>query len=265
MRAVTAQSDLRQLVAAARGTGATGIKIYADLPPPLVRAVTAEAHRQGLRVWAHAFVPPTRPSEMVAAGADVLSHVALLGFEAADPLPATYVAAKKAGLPPQAALADGRVAAVLEAMAARGTILDATLDVSYLTANGRIPREATTWLARQAHVRGVAICAGTDDDGEDKAPDSRLLTELERFVSELGMTPREALQAATVNGARALGASDVMGTLEPGKQANFVVLGQDPLADVRHLRSVERVVRRGTAYERDAADPARADIGSAPR
>ncbi|HEY7901646.1 MAG TPA: amidohydrolase family protein, partial [Caulobacteraceae bacterium] len=62
MRAVTASTDLTRAVAEAKGTGATAIKIYADLPAPLVVAITHEAHRQGLKVWAHAAVFPARPS-----------------------------------------------------------------------------------------------------------------------------------------------------------------------------------------------------------
>ena len=58
MHAVTADSDLRQIIAEARGTGATAIKIYADLPPAIVSALTAEAHRQGLLGMAHGICVP---------------------------------------------------------------------------------------------------------------------------------------------------------------------------------------------------------------
>ena len=68
MAAIRPDSDLRLAVAEARGTGASGIKIYADLPAPEVAAITREAHRQGIPVWAHAAVFPASPEEVVEAG-----------------------------------------------------------------------------------------------------------------------------------------------------------------------------------------------------
>ncbi|MEZ0094430.1 membrane dipeptidase [Streptacidiphilus sp. EB129] len=63
MQAITAETDLPLAVAMARGTFASAIKIYADLPAETVAALTAEAHRQGIGVWAHAAVFPAAPGE----------------------------------------------------------------------------------------------------------------------------------------------------------------------------------------------------------
>ena len=68
MQMITPQTDLEIAVAEARGTGATAIKIYADLPGDLVLAITTEAHRQGALVWAHAAVFPASPAEVIQAG-----------------------------------------------------------------------------------------------------------------------------------------------------------------------------------------------------
>ncbi len=62
MQAITDATDLPLAVALARGTYASAIKIYADLDAALVAAVTAEAHRQGIAVWAHATVFPATPA-----------------------------------------------------------------------------------------------------------------------------------------------------------------------------------------------------------
>jgi len=67
--------------------------------------------------------------------------------------------------------------------------------------------------------------------------------ELEIFV-RLGMTPMQAIMAATSRPAERLGLTD-MGTLERGKSADFVVLGENPLDDIRNTRTVERVFLRG--------------------
>jgi imidazolonepropionase-like amidohydrolase len=84
MRAITDQTDMKIAVAEAHGTGATAIKIYADLPATLVDRIVAEAHRQGLLVWAHAAVFPASPLQVIDSGADVVSHACMLAYQASD-------------------------------------------------------------------------------------------------------------------------------------------------------------------------------------
>jgi imidazolonepropionase-like amidohydrolase len=67
---------------------------------------------------------------------------------------------------------------------------------------------------------------------------------------ELGMTPSQALVAATKNGATAARRLADFGTIEPGKIADFVVLTADPLADIRNIRKVEMVFKDGRAVDR---------------
>ena len=55
-----------------------------------------------------------------------------------------------------------------------------------------------------------------------------------------------------------------MGTVEPGKLANLVVLAQDPLADIDHLRSVTETVKRGVRYPRDDFSAGAAKASAAP-
>jgi len=64
-----------------------------------------------------------------------------------------------------------------------------------------------------------------------------------------GLSPRDVLVAATRNAARAV-RLDSTGTLTPGAVADLLVLDADPLADVRHLREIALVVRRGEVYTR---------------
>ncbi len=81
MRAVTPQSNIPEIISAGKATGATGLKIYADLAPDLGGQTNSEAHREDLRVWSHSAIFPTRPSEVVKAGVDVVSHSVYLGAE----------------------------------------------------------------------------------------------------------------------------------------------------------------------------------------
>ena len=90
MRAVTPGTDLVLAVAEAKGTGATAIKIYADLPAERVAAITREAHRQHMLVWAHAAVFPASPREVLDAGVDAVSHVCMPAYQASETMPPAY-------------------------------------------------------------------------------------------------------------------------------------------------------------------------------
>ena len=68
------------------------------------------------------------------------------------------------------------------------------------------------------------------------------------FMQAAGLTPLDVLMAATRNGARALGLGQHEGTVTAGATADLVVLDADPLADIRNVRRVALVVRRGEIY-----------------
>ena len=60
-----------------------------------------------------------------------------------------------------------------------------------------------------------------------------------------GLTPMEVIEASTRNGALALGQGDTLGTLEPGKLADIVVIDGNPLDDIQALRQVKLVIKDG--------------------
>ena len=159
-------------------------------------------------------------------------------------------------------------------MAARGIILDAT-NLVYVRhveeyardRKGAPPRCSaglTLRLTAQAFKQGVAISSGTDGDNPDDAPFPSLYDELDLLAGPVGMPPMEVIRAATATAARALGQEKAMGTVEPGKLANLVVLAQDPLADIDHLRSVTETVKRGVRYPRDDFSAGAAKASAAP-
>ena len=109
-------------------------------------------------------------------------------------------------------------------------------------------------LAGEMHKAGLAMLAGTDASDEPWVfAGSSLHDELELLV-QAGLTPLEALQTATLNPARFLGATGTMGTVEPGMQANLIVLDADPLADIRNTQKIRSVVLRGRLLDRQALD-----------
>ncbi|MFF3886458.1 amidohydrolase family protein [Streptomyces sp. NPDC001914] len=260
MQAVTKDTDLPIAVALARGTHASAIKVYADLDRTTVAAITAEAHRQGIPVWAHATVFPAAPGEIVEAGADSVSHVTLLAFEGTDEPLTSYKTKPKVDYERFAAGDDPRVEELFALMRQRGTVLDATAGMWVSEAlAGEGPEDAAraasntelaAVLTAQAHRAGVEIATGTDYETAAEDPFPALYDELAFLVDRCGMSPAQVLRSATLIGARSAGAEDVMGTVEAGKLANFVVLEDDPLRDIAHLRSLTLTVKRGRRFER---------------
>ncbi|HYE95888.1 MAG TPA: amidohydrolase family protein, partial [Rubricoccaceae bacterium] len=176
VRLLTDTTDLGALVREAAALGATGIKVYADVPADRLAALAAEAHRQGLRVWTHAVVPPARPEEVVAAGADVVSHADQLIWATAPAGANVGDRAARSRLlrttPPEVPA----ITALLEAMRARRTLFEPTLLVMQLGAewNGtgeRPPLDTVpAWavgVSRRAHALGVPLVAGTDALGRE--------------------------------------------------------------------------------------------------
>ena len=102
---------------------------------------------------------------------------------------------------------------------------------------------------RKAVPKGVKIAFGTDA-GVSKH--GRNADEFELMVKH-GMTPTQALEAATVNAADLLGLSADVGTLEPGKRADLIAVDGDPLADVTVLKRVPFVMKDGTVFKDERA------------
>lgn len=178
-----------------------------------LRAACAEAHRLGLRVATHA-VGREGIDNSVAAGCDTIEHGIFASEEA------------------------------LARMAAEGRFLTPTLFIYRNIAEGAGPdyaRRKAIACAEQhprtvarAREIGVAITAGSDS-GSCGAPHPALFAELRDLVSRGGLTPLEAITAATATNARALGLDSEIGTLRPGRRADLLTVEGDPTRDVTAL------------------------------
>ena len=269
-QAIAADTDLPLAIARARGTGAAALKIYADLPPDRVRALAAEAHRQGLMAWAHFMVFPATPEEVLAANPNTVSHICYGAYQAMRRRPASY----RERFPVDAALfANGdnpAMAALFRTMRARGILLDATLRVyreGERRATAARPAHCTLDLAArltaEAHGAGVLISAGTDGDTAFDAPYPALFEEMELLVTRVGFTPLEAIRAATQIGAMTMDQGQNMGVIAPGHLADMVVLARDPVADISNMRSVLFTVKHGRRFNRADYRPIdREEMGS---
>ncbi|PUZ22583.1 hydrolase [Chitinophaga parva] len=247
MLAVTDSTNLPLAIAAAKGTGASGIKLYANLEPGLVKKIVQEARRQNMPVWGHAWLQAAIPSDLVDAGVSPLSHAPLLVHEAYKDVPASW----KATLHSQQFWNDSTpdLTQLFKRMQKQGIILDATL----LTYQKWAQSDSTMWYDYELGKRfvtaackaGVTICTGTDDDQE-----AFVQEEIKLLVREAGLTPADAIIAATLHGAQALHIEHTHGTIAPGKAADLLILDKDPLVKIDNLDAVYLVIKKGAFYKK---------------
>jgi imidazolonepropionase-like amidohydrolase len=104
--------------------------------------------------------------------------------------------------------------------------------------------------AKRFYEAGVRIALGSHDAGARRVIGWNSHTELESYVNWMGMTPHEAIVAATSAGAEVLQRDDI-GSVAPGKSADFVVLDASPLDDIRNTRRISQVVLKGAQVDRE--------------
>lgn len=107
---------------------------------------------------------------------------------------------------------------------------------------------------REMHAAGVSILPGSDVAVLLIFPGSTLHDEMALFVTELGMTPADVIERATRYPAEFMGLADSLGTIEPGKIADLVLLTDDPLEDIRNVGRIESVILGGRVLTRTDLD-----------
>ena len=251
MRSVDINSDFDAVILQAKGLGATGIKVYADLSKEVLTPLYASAKKHGLKAWAHALVSPATPLESVQAGVEVMSHVPDLAgqvianfrdwrigeIQVSDDLFETSMSAKSYD-------------ALFSAIKQNNVIIDATLSVFNASKNLSDSRsksyEQAKFLLRLAVQQGVKIGAGTDQVADlDNDPLPPIFGELRLLVEEGGLSPLQAIQSATLINAQAIGIEDTHGHISAGKRANLVIISDNPSSDIENTRSVEHVIKNG--------------------
>ncbi|MEL6870530.1 MAG: amidohydrolase family protein [Pseudomonadota bacterium] len=247
MRAVTNNSDFSAVIGEAKGSGATGIKIYRHVSSELLAPLASEAARQTVMSWAHLDVFPAPPQSVADAAVNVVSHAAYF-LGRGRPLQEQW---EKEILYSSEQVETVQAKQLIQTLADNDVLLDATLTIFDRAAKRtqapyyvNVDRAGIDFT-RAAHRAGIAIVAGTDQAISADDPMPPVHDEMALLVERAGLAPVEAIQAATFNGARALGKSDDFGSIAEGLKANLLVLGSDPLADIRNTRDIKHVIKNG--------------------
>jgi len=189
-----------------------------------IKAIVDEAHRLGLRVAVHAH-GTAGINDALRAGVDTIEHASLADSE-------SFALAKKHGAwfdmdiyNDDYILAEGEKNGVFPESLAKEKVI------------GRKQRENF----RAAHAAGVKMLFGTDAGVYPHGQNARQFAKM----VEWGMTPMEAIQAATRNAAEALDRTGDVGAIAPGRYADLIAVDGDPLSDVRVLESVAVVMKGG--------------------
>ena len=259
---VSTPEEMRTAVRHQAAAGVDFIKLYVHLTPELVHAGIHEAHGLGIKVLGD--LATTCWADAARAGIDFLSH-ALPRHPALLPKSrrVAYLDDLRAGrVHPfrrwfELVDLDGpEITDAIRALVEHNVVVDPTLvSVQQLllgSDHDRPPLDCwhtVLGLVARLHEAGVTILAGSDCPRLGVAPGESLHRELSLLV-DAGLSPMGALRAATGQSARALGWDHRCGTLTPGRRADLVILGQNPLAQIRHTTAIEGVVLSGTERAR---------------
>lgn len=243
MRAVNADSDLDQIIAEAKGTGATGIKIYADLDATYVQKIVQAAHAQDMKVWAHACVFPARPSQVCQAGVDVMSHATYLAWEGEKEIPST--ASNRHRKHEQFNIQDPSFLSLIEMMNKNQTMLDATISVYKRYFPDSTLYQYGVSLTKLAYQNDIKIGVGTDLSLTNLSGIVPIIQEMSALQEDADMKPIDIIKAATMNNAEMIGEKHQIGSIEPGKRANLIILQKNPMEDISNLKNPDVVIKNG--------------------
>jgi imidazolonepropionase-like amidohydrolase len=226
---------------------------------PTQRAIVEAAHRAGLTAQAHTMSVESLRME-VEAGADLLTHPNVTGSE---PIPDELLSVIVERRLPSSALiwTEKYRAYALENWSDRERVLFG--EPVYENGRRMIEAGARMLLTTDGMIPGRRLLRPPADNGPVAAgpPDHPFELGESHFLwfvaaAEQGMAPMEALLSATRYVAEAYGKDAELGTLEPGKKADLLILDGDPLDDVHNYRRIAAVMKDGVVVDRDAL-PAR--------
>jgi imidazolonepropionase-like amidohydrolase len=244
------------------------------MPVAMIREIVDEATRHGLPVFAHISSVPELEAA-VRGGASTLAHavsdepepgpehVRMLVEHGVSVTPTlAFFYALHRYLDDPTLLDDPFLRAGVTEEAIESARRAPMFRMEGLTDFMRLRLEGALHHVGEAHRAGVIIALGTDAGNPFTFPGFSAHVEMQ-LLAEAGLTPMEVIVAATRRGAELLRRADEFGTLEPGKRADLLILGANPLDDIRNTRSLEVVISEGRVVDRQAVLRHRPEPGSA--
>ncbi len=254
------------------------MKIYSSVKLEELKVVADEAHRLGMTVTGH--VPEgINAYQAIEAGQDQINHIQYIADIMKAPLPANANRYARDQARANIDLESPEAKKAIAFLRDHHTVVDPTMALfEFFTATTAKPpasfepgvNKVAPELAQQLtdvgppnehseigekafekelaivgalHRAGIPIVAGTDQT----VPGYSLHREIELYV-QAGFTPMEAIQAATIVPARAMGFEKESGTVEKGKRGDLILVNGNPLEDIHQLRNVEYVIANGTMF-----------------
>lgn len=200
-----------------------------------MEAVTDIAHRLGVQVTAHSG-SPSATRDAIEAGVDCIEHGYFL-------TPEVFGLMKEAGT--------WYVPTILVSQPATLPFFKRIGSPDWYLARVEAVGKRHWEALRSAISRGVRIALGTDQlPHEPNDGTIATVREAEYYVAA-GMTPLQALRSATIEPATMLGVADDLGSIEPGKLADLILVEGDPTRDISALRSIRMVVKGGEVVRND--------------
>ncbi|MDE0233114.1 MAG: amidohydrolase family protein [bacterium] len=238
-RLVEDGADFIKIMASGGGTAGTDNR-RPSFSVDELRAIVDEAHNQGVPTTAHCIATQSIANALDA-GVDSIEHATFIepdGSYVFNPRIAERIASQGVRVSPTVQTGYRRREKLL-AMREEGHALTPEDRIRLEDLQIKCERQVE-FLGRLWSEWGITIVAGTD--AISSFGDYCLGLELQ---VQAGMSTAEVIRSATGVAAQAVGLDHLVGTLEPGKEADLIVVDRDPLADIRALRSMRMVMQRG--------------------
>jgi imidazolonepropionase-like amidohydrolase len=258
---ISTEEQAREEVRHQAEAGVDFVKLYVGLPPNLVKAAIDEAHSQGIRVIGHLYM--TSWTDAANLGIDALAHGVPVNPFLLPSGDRREQFLENGGGPfdhflwlDLVDLNSTEIEEMINALVENDIPVDPTLSIyeAMLKDDGdddgfSDPQNQLRWakvlqLTKIMYDNGVQILSGSDIPNFGLVPGASLHNELE-LLAEAGIKPLEVIEIATNNGATALGIDDRVGTIQPGKQADMIILSASPIENISNTKEIEAVLVDG--------------------
>jgi imidazolonepropionase-like amidohydrolase len=256
---VATDEEVREEVRRQAAAGVDYVKLYVGLTPDLLKAAVDEAHSQGIKVIGHLYL--TSWTEAADLGIDFLTHgVPVSPFLLSEGKQRIF---NLTGGGPfdhllwldLVDLNSTEIKNMIDSSVQNQIPVDPTLNIyeaileqSFYDSQNEQRWAKVLQLTKMMHDSGVDILSGTDIPNFGLVPGESLHHELE-LLADAGIKPMDIIKIATNNGAEALEIINQTGTIEPGKQADILILSANPVDNIENTKRIDSVISNGRIIE----------------